>query len=261
MLDPDRRAAGPGQHRLGRPGVPGPGVAEPRGRQHMHGVGVRAGVGHPDGHQHVGRVGLGVPDLGDPVPVIVEHAGVQQLVLHVELAAPAVFRQQVLIRERGLRVVVPPPVPGVARDGVQVPPVLLHVLAVVGLLAGQPVRALLQDRIAAVPQRQPQAQPLLHVAEPGQAVLTPPVGAGPGGIVRQVIPRPAVRAVILPDRAPLPLTHIRPPQIPVAGLPQPVLQPPEPSHPIPFGAHRSPLRLVVQPFHGLPRTRLFRGRR
>ena len=251
MLSGDRRAAGPGQHRLGRVGVPGPGVAEPRGRQHMHGVGVRAGVGHPDGHQHVGGVGLGVPDLGDPVPVIVEHAGVQQLVLHVELAAPAVFRQQVLIRERGLRVVVPPPVPGVARQGVQVPPVLLHVLAVVGLLPGQPERPLLQDRITAVPQRQPQAQPLLHIAEPGQPILAPPVGAGPGSIVRQVIPRPAVRAVILPDRPPLPLADIRSPQIPVAGLPKPVLQLPEPSHPIPFSAHHSPLRLAVTALLGL----------
>ena len=63
-------------------------------------------------------------------------------------------------------------------------------------------------------------------------------------------PTPPIRAVILPDRPPLPLTHIRPPQIPVAGLPQPVLQPPEPSHPIPFGAHRSPLRLALRPCSG-----------
>ena len=213
----------------------------------MHGAGVRAGVGHPHGHQHIGRVGLGVPDLGDPVPVIVEHAGVQQLILHVELAAPAVFRQQALIRERRLRIVVPPPVPGVARDGVQVPPVLLHVLTVVRLLTRQPEHPLLQDRITAIPQRQPQAQPLLHIAETGQAILTPPVGPGPGVIVRQVIPRPAVRAVILPDRAPLPLTDIRPPQIPVTGRaearpaasrtqpPDPVQRPPQPPYASPCG--------------------------
>ena len=68
--------------------------------------------------------------------------------------------------------------------------------------------------------------------------------------MRRVIARPAVRAVILPDRAPLPLARIRPPQIPVAGPPQPVLQPPEPSHPVPFGAHHSHLRLVAQPSRG-----------
>jgi hypothetical protein len=113
------------------------------------------------------------PDGNGPVPVIVEHAGVEQLVLHVELAAPAVFRPQVLIRERGLRVLVPPPVPGMAGEGVQVPPVLLHVLAVIALLAGQPVRALLQDRIAAIPQRQPRPGAVL-LADLGE-LLGPPV--------------------------------------------------------------------------------------
>src|ERR1019366_3656647 len=93
-------------------------------------------------------------------------------------------------------------------------------------------------RVAAIPQRQPQAQPLLDIAETGQAILAPPVGTGPCRIVRQVIPRIAARAAILPDRAPLPLAHIRSPQVPVTGLPQPVLQPPEPVYPIPFSTHR-----------------------
>jgi hypothetical protein len=44
---------------------------------------------------------------------------------------------------------------------------VLGVLAVVALLAGQPEDALFQDRVAPVPQGQPQAQPLLDVAEPG----------------------------------------------------------------------------------------------
>ena len=47
-----------------------------------------------------------------------------------------------------------------------------------------------------------------------------------------------------------PLAHIRSPQVPVAGLAQPVLQPPEPSHPIPFGAHRSLRNPAVQPSMG-----------
>ena len=45
--------------------------------------------------QQVGRVGLGVVDLDDPVAVVVEDAGVEQLVLRVELAAPAVLVDQV----------------------------------------------------------------------------------------------------------------------------------------------------------------------
>ena len=53
-----------------------------------------------------------------------------------------------------LRVVVAPAVPRVARQRVEVPPVLLGVLAVVALVAGEPEDPLLQDRVAAVPERE-----------------------------------------------------------------------------------------------------------
>src|SRR5215831_21170199 len=125
---------------------------------------------------------------------------------------------------------VAPAVPGMAGNGVEIPPVFLHVLAVISLRAGQPERALLKDRVTAIPQRQPEAQPLLDVAEPGQAVLTPAVGAGARVVVWQVAPGFAVRAVVLADRAPLALAEVGPPQVPVAGLAEAVLEPPEPSY-------------------------------
>ena len=98
------------------------------------------------------RIGLGVVHLDDPVPVAVEGSGVQQLVLRIEFAAAPVLLAQILVRKGSLRIVVAPPVPGVAGHGVEVPPVLLDVLAVVGLGAGQPEDALLEDRVAPVPQ-------------------------------------------------------------------------------------------------------------
>ena len=104
--------------------------------------------------------GLGVARLDDPVPVVVEGPGVQQLVFGLEPVPPGVLVDQVLIGERALRIVVAPPVPRVARDRVQVPPVLLDVLAVITLRPGQPEGPLLQDRVAAVPQRQAEAEPL-----------------------------------------------------------------------------------------------------
>jgi hypothetical protein len=218
-------------------------------------VGGGTRVGHLDGHQQVVGAALGVSDLDDPVPVLVERPGVDQLVLRLVTVPRAVHVDQFLVRVRALRVVVAPGVPGMARYRVQVPPVLLDILAVIALPAGQPEGPLLQDRVATVPQRKPEAQPLFHVAESGQAVLAPAVGARPGVIVRQVVPCLAVGAVVLPYRPPLPLADVRPPPVPVTGLAQPVFHPAEPGHPFPLSAHRSPLPLAgkaVSPRAGRP---------
>ena len=230
-------SAGRGHDRLGSIVIPGPGVAEPGGRQHVQGVGLRAGVGHGDGHQQVGGIRLRVVDLGDPVAVVVEHPGVEELIFRVVLAAPAVFRPEFLIGKRQLRVMVTPTIPGMAGHGVEIPPIFLDILTVVPLRTSQPESALLQYRVTAVPQRQPQAQALLDVAEAGQAILAPPVGAGTCMVMRQVAPGLTVRAVVLADRAPLALAHVRPPQVPVAGLAETVLEPPEPGYPFTFRTH------------------------
>ena len=186
-------------------------------------------------------LGLGVVDLADPVAVVVEHAGVEQLVLRVELAAPPVLDAQVLVRERPLRVVVAPPVPGVARHGVEVPPVLLDVLAVVGLGAGETEHALLEDRVATVPQRQAEAQALLHVAEAGHPVLAPAVGPRAGVVVGEVRPRITVGAVVLAHRAPLALADVGAPLVPLAGLAEAVLHLAELLDPRPFCARHHDL--------------------
>ena len=60
-------------------------------------------------------------------------------------------------------------------------------------------------------------------------------------VVRQVVPCVAARAVILADRTPLPLAHIRSPQIPGAGLVQSLLEPPEPVDSLAFSTHRRSL--------------------
>ncbi len=153
------------------------------------------GTGVADPHPDTDVVGgcLGVVDGDVPVAVVVEDAGVEELELGVLPAAGAVLGDQAFVRELALRVDVGPAHPGVGRRRVQVPPQLLGVLAVVALVPGQPEDPLLQDRIGPVPERQGEAQPLLVVAQPGQAVLVPAVGAGAGVIVGQVPPRVAVR--------------------------------------------------------------------
>jgi hypothetical protein len=102
-----------------------------------------------------------------------------------------------------------------AGHGIEIPPVVLGVLTVVTLRAGQPEHPLLEERVAPVPQRECEAQSLLAVAEPGQSVLAPPVGLGPCVLVRQVLPGGTVSAVVLADRAPLPFAEIWPPLPPI----------------------------------------------
>ena len=87
-----------------------------------------------------------------------------------------------------LRVVVAPAHPRVRRRRVEVPPVLLGVLAVVALGAGQAEDPLLEDRVAAVPEREREAERLPVVADAGEAVLAPAVGARAGVVVREVAP-------------------------------------------------------------------------
>ena len=244
MVDHDGAVRSRVQGRLLGADVPRPRVAEPHRGQDVQGVGVRTGVGDPHRHQQIGRVGLDVVDLADPVAIVVEHARVEQLVLRVELAPPAVLGQQVGVREGPLRIVVTPTVPGVTGDGVEVPPVLLDVLAMVALGAGEAEHALFEDRVATVPQRQTEAQALLDVGEPGHAVLTPPVGARAGMIVGEVRPRIAVLAVVLTDRAPLALADVRTPQVPVAGLAQTVRSTGRTCRPVP-APHSSSCELPV----------------
>ena len=102
---------------------------------------------------------------------------------------------------------------------------LLDVLAVVALGVRQAEQALLQDRVPLVPQRKSQAQPLLVVADPGDAILTPPVRARPRLIMTEVRPGVFAVAVVFPDRPPLTLTEIWPPGTPRNTRPG-VLQPP-----------------------------------
>ncbi len=134
---------------------------------------------------------------------------------------------EVPVGELALRVLVEVLHVRVGRRRVDVEVVLLHVLAVVPLAVGEAERALLEDGVPLVPEGEGEAQALLVVGDPAEAVLAPPVGPGAGLVVREVVPGVAVRAVVLADRPPLPLAEVGPPLLPgdprLAGLVQPLL--------------------------------------
>src|SRR5205085_2492710 len=107
--------------------------------------------------------------------------------------ALAVLLDEPAVGKLRLRIHVPPAHPGVRRGRVEVPPVLLDVLAVVALGPGQTEGPLLQDRVAPVPQGEREAQDLAVVADTCEPVLVPAVGPGASVVVREEVPRLARR--------------------------------------------------------------------
>ena len=156
-------------------------------------------------------VGLGELDEHVPVAVLVEDAGVEQLVLELGLRAAPVLRHQLSVGVLRLRVLVEHLHVRVGRRAVEIEVVLLDVLAVIPLAVGEAEHPLLEDRILAVPERERQAEEHLVVAESGDAVLAAQVGARAGLIVRDVVPGLDVLVQVLSNAAPLPLTEVGPP--------------------------------------------------
>ena len=87
--------------------------------------------------------GLGVLDARIEEPVFVKDAGVDQFVLGVGLRALGVFFENLLVRVRRVRVPVDHLHVRVRRQVVEEEVVLLNVLAVVALIAGQARRGVL----------------------------------------------------------------------------------------------------------------------
>ena len=184
--------------------APRPRVAKPQRRQQVQRRRLRPAIGDRDADQHIVRRRLGVlgrarrssgsssntpvsasSNSGSPLPrrrfsSTSRAYGILGLRILVE-------RLHVRMRRRRIEVVV----------------ALLHVLAVVALRAGQAEQPLLQDRVAAVPQRQREAQPALAIADAQQPVFAPAIRAAAGLIVRRS--NPSTRRAPNSPRGPCPI--------------------------------------------------------
>src|SRR5262249_6532688 len=151
---------------------------------------------------------------------------------------PPVLVHQLGIRERRLRVLLEELQVRVGRRAVDVEVVLLDVFAVVAFAAGQGEQSFLQERIAAVPEREGEADALVAITNAGQAVLVPSIGPRARMVVREAVPRGAAPAVALADATPGAFAEIRPLPLPVADAPAVFVETEL------FGgdAHRPPLR-------------------
>ena len=212
--DPGFADLGPTHRRPRFVAAPRPGVAEPERRQEVDGGGLRAAVRHGDADRGIGRVRLGVFHLDVEVAVIVEDARVEELVLGIRPTSTRIGRDEVVVGKGSLRVLVREAEVRVGRRGVLVEVVLLDVLAVVALSVRQPEQALLENRVAAVPESEREAQDLSVVRVPGDPVLARAVRARARLVVAEVRPRIAVVGVVLADRPPLPLGQVGTPKPP-----------------------------------------------
>ena len=115
---------------------------------------VRAAVVRGDADDQRVGVFLGHFDEDVEVAAVIEDAGIDQLKLGVVPPAAAVLVNELTIGKRALRIFVQEPLVRMARHGVEVEVALLHVLAVVRLGRDKTEKALLEDRIALVPEGQ-----------------------------------------------------------------------------------------------------------
>src|SRR5262245_9291489 len=130
-----------------------------------------------DLYQNILRRLFGILDEHIEVAVVVEDTGVEKLILHLGATAAPVGLHQVGVGKSRLRVLVEKLHVGVGRRRVEVEVVLFDVLAVVGFAVGQAKKALFENRVLAVPQRQRKTEPLVVVGKTGQTVLAPAIGA------------------------------------------------------------------------------------
>ena len=194
--------------------TPRPGVAKPKGRQHMDLRRLWAPVADSDLDQDVLRLDLGVLDEDVKVPVLIEDACVEQFILGGLFVACPVGFDDGPVRVLGLRILVEILHVRVSWRAVEVEVILLDVLAVIPLAVAQSEQPFLEDRIAPVPLRQREAEQLAAIGDTGEPVLAPPVRTVLRLIMGEVIPGIAVGAVIFAHGSPLALTQIWPPLLP-----------------------------------------------
>src|SRR6516165_2103260 len=193
---------------------PGPGVSEPELWQQMDQRCFGSAVADVNLHQNIFRGGLGIFDKHIKVTVFVESFCVDQLELWVQFAPATIFFDKPSIGECPLRVLVKHLEISMRRRGIQVVVKLLRVFTVIAFAIGKAKKTFLQNRVPAVPEGQRETEALMIVAEAGDAIFTPTIGATARLVMTEVIPGSSIRTVILAHRSPLALAQVGPPEPP-----------------------------------------------
>src|SRR5438067_1639449 len=165
----------------------------------------RPAVRNRQANENVVLIGLSVFRKDIEVAVVIKDSTVDEFKLCCPQTAPPIFLDQTRIRKFRLRVFIERLHVGMRRRRVEVVVELLYVLAVIPFGAGKTEKALLQDRVFAIPKSERKAKPALAIGNAEQPIFAPAVGAAARMVVREIIPAISVRRVVFTDGGPLPL--------------------------------------------------------
>src|SRR5215472_817164 len=177
--------------------------------------GFRAAIESGDSNEDVFHIRFGIFDKDIEIAVVGKNSRIEQFKFPLASAASRVFFEQSLVGEFGLRVLVQHAHVAVCGSRIEIEIALFHILAVVALVPGHAKEAFLEDRIAAVPEREAETHHLVAVADSADAVFAPAIRARARMVVGEIFPRGAVAAVVFPNRAPLALGKVGSPALPM----------------------------------------------
>ena len=112
-----------------------------------------------------------------PIAILVKRVRVQDFILGHVPAPLLILGHKLLIGEPSLRILVQKLHIRMRRRRIEVVVQLLHVFAMVPLVARDAKQPLLQDRVRIVPQRQAKTQTLMVVGNARQTIFAPPICA------------------------------------------------------------------------------------
>src|SRR5438874_6215848 len=128
---------------------PAPGIAKPQCWDQVQFGILWSAIKGFHANANIFGTGLGILNEDVEVAVIVEDAGIQQLIFHSAAVAPAVLLDQLTIRKFSLRILVQHLHVAVGGSVIQVEVILFYIFTVIALAGVQTKHPLFQDRIFA----------------------------------------------------------------------------------------------------------------
>src|SRR6516162_1508657 len=177
--------------------APRPGVSKPEAGKYHDGGGFACPICHSNSHMNiVGRL-FCVLRNDIEISILCEHPGIAKLVLGKLQAAPAVFLDQLIVRECYLGVLIKRLEVRMSWRRVEVIITLFAIFAVIAFRASESEKTFLQYGVLSVPYRQCEAKTTLAIRNAKQSVFAPAIGPASRVIMRKIAPSVSLFGVVL----------------------------------------------------------------